>query len=667
MKGLFKYLIACLYLHSSVNIYAQYEAATWYFGDNSVLKFTTTSAHFFIRNHYLNKGIAMASNCNGEEVITGEDFGGTYLNGGFSQQQILISDPASSNQYYFFYTDNFSDTAYLKYKHVHINSGALTTLGSGNLLFRFAGKLAAVKHQNNNDFWLVTHTFYSNSFYSYLITSNGIQPPVISNTGIFYGSAWNDFTGNLKISPDGSKITVSNTKAGILELFDFNSATGVVSNQIQIKNNTVTSVLGIEFSPTGKYLYASSSVNPKLFQFDISNHQVSSIISSANLIDSLSSGYFGSLQNGLDGKIYCSIAVSQYIAVIENPDSNYNSINYSRNALSLAGGTCLEGFPNLVSSYFKPKAKKISTRNFCEGNETQFSFTPYSETSNVQWFFNDSGNAASSTAYNPSHIFSDSGLYHISLITEYACGIDTLSSDIYISAVPEIELGDDTTFCAGDSVVLSDKFLNSTYLYDWNNGDTSSFLAVTTSGIYVLNKSNNLCTAADSISITVKPNSPINTVNDTIVCPYLNDQAELSSLKDSYNVWNNGINGQSSIVVNVAGTYSVISTNQFNCSRVQSWMVSENCTQTFYLPSAFTPNNDGVNDYWQAVFTGIPQIELVLYNRWGQKVYETDSPAFKWNGEFQNKTVSNGMYFYVVKVTRNKQTEVFKNSLCVLK
>ncbi|HNR20986.1 MAG TPA: hypothetical protein PKN75_12865 [Bacteroidia bacterium] len=50
MNGLFKYLIACLYLHSSVNIYAQYEAATWYFGDNSVLKFTTTSAHFFIRN-----------------------------------------------------------------------------------------------------------------------------------------------------------------------------------------------------------------------------------------------------------------------------------------------------------------------------------------------------------------------------------------------------------------------------------------------------------------------------------------------------------------------------------------------------------------------------------------------------------------------------------------
>lgn len=667
MKRLFKYLIACLYLHSSVNIYAQYEAATWYFGDNSVLKFTTSSAHFFIRNHYLNKGIAMASNCNGEEIVTGEEFGGTYLPGGFSQQQILIPDPASSNKYYFFYTDNFSDTAYLKYKHVQINSSTFTPIDSGNLLFRFAGKLAAVKHQNNFDFWLITHSFYSNSFYAYLITPNGILPPVISNAGIFYGSAWNDFTGNLKISSDGRKIAVSNTNAGILELLDFNSATGVVSNQIQIQNYAVVSVLGIEFSPSGKYLYAATSQNPKIFQFDISNHQISSIISSANLIDSLSSGYFGSLQNGLDGKIYCSIAVSQYIAVIENPDSNYNGINYNRNALSLAGGTCLEGLPNFVSSYFKPKAKKISAQNFCEGNETQFSFTANTETTNVQWLFNDHGNAASSAAFYPSHIFSDSGLYHISLITEYACGIDTLSSDIYISAVPEIELGDDTTFCAGDSVVLSDKFLNSAFLYHWNNDDTTGFLAVGTSGIYVLNKSNNLCTAADSISITVKPNSPINTVNDTIVCPYLNDQAELSSLKDSYNVWNNGINGQSSIVVNVAGTYSVISTNQFNCSRVQSWMVSENCPQSFYLPSAFTPNNDGVNDYWQAVFTGIPQIELVLYNRWGQKVYETDSPAFKWNGEFQNKTVSNGMYFYVVKVTRNKQTEVFKNSLCVLK
>lgn len=667
MKRLFKYLIACLYLHSSVNIYAQYEAATWYFGDNSVLKFTTSSAHFFIRNHYLNKGIAMASNCNGEEIVTGEEFGGTYLPGGFSQQQILIPDPASSNKYYFFYTDNFSDTAYLKYKHVQINSSTFTPIDSGNLLFRFAGKLAAVKHQNNFDFWLITHSFYSNSFYAYLITPNGILPPVISNAGIFYGSAWNDFTGNLKISSDGRKIAVSNTNAGILELLDFNSATGVVSNQIQIQNYAVVSVLGIEFSPSGKYLYAATSQNPKIFQFDISNHQISSIISSANLIDSLSSGYFGSLQNGLDGKIYCSIAVSQYIAVIENPDSNYNGINYNRNALSLAGGTCLEGLPNFVSSYFKPKAKKISAQNFCEGNETQFSFTVNTETTNVQWLFNDHGNAASSAAFYPSHIFSDSGLYHISLITEYACGIDTLSSDIYISAVPEIELGDDTTFCAGDSVVLSDKFLNSAYLYHWNNDDTTGFLAVGTSGIYVLNKSNNLCTAVDSILITVKPNPPINTVNDTVFCPYLNDLAELNSLKDSYNVWNNGITGQSSMVVNVAGTYSVISTNQFNCSRSQSWMVSENCPQTFYLPSAFTPNNDGVNDYWQAQFNEIPQIELVIYNRWGQKVYETNSPTFKWNGEFQNKAVNNGMYFYIVKVTRNNQTKVFKNSLCVLK
>lgn len=96
-------------------------------------------------------------------------------------------------------------------------------------------------------------------------------------------------------------------------------------------------------------------------------------------------------------------------------------------------------------------------------------------------------------------------------------------------------------------------------------------------------------------------------------------------------------------------------------------MVSENCPQTFYLPSAFTPNNDGVNDYWQAQFNEIPQIELVIYNRWGQKVYETNSPTFKWNGEFQNKAVNNGMYFYIVKVTRNNQTKVFKNSLCVLK
>jgi len=609
----------------------------------------------------------MASNCNGEEVINGEDFGGTYLNGGFSQQQILISDPASSNQYYFFYTDNFSDTAYLKYKHVHINSGALTTLGSGNLLFRFAGKLAAVKHQNNNDFWLVTHTFYSNSFYSYLITSNGIQPPVISNTGIFYGSSWSDFTGNFKISPYGHKIAVSNTNAGILELFDFNNATGVVSNPIQIQNSTTNHVLGIEFPPSGKYLYAATSLNPKLFQFDISNYQVNEIINSAKVIDNLTSGYFGSLQNGLDGKIYCSIAVSQYIAVIENPDSSISSIKYKRNALSLAGGTCLEGLPNLVSSYFKPKAKNIFAQNFCKGDSTQFSFASNSETTNVQWLFNDPGNIATSTSYNPSHIFGDSGSYSVLLVANYGCGVDTLDTTIYINPVPEVDLGTDTSLCEGDTIILFDKLFNSICNYQWANGSTAPSLQVFKEGIYFLKKSNSLCSNTDTVFADLKLNPAINTENDTLLCTYLNDEAELNSLNDNYNVWSNGTTGQSSIIIKDVGTYSVISTNQYNCTRTKSWVVSENCPETFYLPAAFTPNDDGKNDVWQAMFTGVPEIELSVYNRWGQKIFATINPSFKWNGKFQNEVLSNGVYFYIVKVTRYKQTRTYKNTLSILR
>lgn len=72
-----------------------------------------------------------------------------------------------------------------------------------------------------------------------------------------------------------------------------------------------------------------------------------------------------------------------------------------------------------------------------------------------------------------------------------------------------------------------------------------------------------------------------------------------------------------------------------------------------YLPNAFTPNGDGVNDYWQIRSNFLDELEVltwVLYNRWGQKIFETTDPHFKWDGKFRGQPLPPDVYGFYLKV-----------------
>jgi gliding motility-associated-like protein len=67
------------------------------------------------------------------------------------------------------------------------------------------------------------------------------------------------------------------------------------------------------------------------------------------------------------------------------------------------------------------------------------------------------------------------------------------------------------------------------------------------------------------------------------------------------------------------------------------------------LPNAFTPNQDGNNDVWGGPMAFVKEFSLVLFNRWGQKVFETNSPFQMWDGSFQGNPSPQGVYFYKFK------------------
>jgi gliding motility-associated-like protein len=106
-------------------------------------------------------------------------------------------------------------------------------------------------------------------------------------------------------------------------------------------------------------------------------------------------------------------------------------------------------------------------------------------------------------------------------------------------------------------------------------------------------------------------------------------------------------------LTSIAGCYAVTAVDSFGNESAQSAKVCvDNCPE-YELPNVITINGDGVNDFFKAIKNKfIKDIDLKVYNRWGNLVYETTDPAFQWDGKvIQSKQLSTeGTYFYVCQV-----------------
>lgn len=117
------------------------------------------------------------------------------------------------------------------------------------------------------------------------------------------------------------------------------------------------------------------------------------------------------------------------------------------------------------------------------------------------------------------------------------------------------------------------------------------------------------------------------------------------SAEDDITTWQHD-----SLFSSVAGCYSIASIDSFerNESERGDTFCIDNCP-LYNLPNVFTPNNDDQNEFFLAYKDQrfINRIELKIYNRWGQLVFETENPSFEWNGlDLEGEDLTEGFYFY---------------------
>jgi gliding motility-associated-like protein len=279
----------------------------------------------------------------------------------------------------------------------------------------------------------------------------------------------------------------------------------------------------------------------------------------------------------------------------------------------------------------------------CEGNTIILTSTASSGTT-ITW---QDGSG------NPTFSVSTSGTYTLHELNSCGENVDSINIE-FIAAPNPFSLGNDTTLCAGESIVLNAPVTSDDI--QWQDGSTGSSLIADQSLLYTLQISNACGTVTDELELTFIDDSFELNPDSIGICP--GDLIALNATQDfpATYVWSTGSNSPS-IDVQIPGEYAVtVFTPCFSADAVFTVFASDDCKPkvTFFIPNIFSPNGDGINDVFEVHFNEdatILGVTGTIYDRWGNVVFGSDQHPFRWDGNFAGKPMNPAVFVYRLELT----------------
>lgn len=605
------------------------------------------------------------------------------------QSSIIVPLPNSTNIYYVFTADAIENDYAKGYRYsiVDMNGdggyGAVT-LKNMLLYAPSSERLTAARHANGIDVWIITNDSSSNIFRSWLLTCTGLQAsPVISATGAILNQYEGMNTGVMKVSPDGEQLCQTHfpnndgsNAANFFQLFDFDNSTGMVSNPKMV-NAGQYRYFSCEFSPDSKLLYLTKANGGEIDQFQCKLPTTAQVIASAVVLPSPPA--LCGLQLAPDEKIYLSDQTS-LLSVISKPNAPGIACSIQVKKVDLLGNFGSLNMPSFVNdmsvdmkNYFD-----VQILDTCAGLVQFNGHTSLAGPVSWSWDFGDGGN---STLQNPQHVFADiRNLYTVRLtITPAAlCGFIKRTKFIFpagliTKAAFNIIHNCDSGYVRFENT--STQFPEVPLQYSWSFGDgnfssdPNPVHTYTTPGNYTvkLKVSTNTECLDDSVSILFDYTS--------IDIQASADQAIDEGNSVQLQVTGGGTNIQwqparwlnSSAIANPVATplddimYLVTATNNAGCMDTDTVFIKVNPKTDIYIPSAFTPNNDGRNDNFKPILSLQYTINrFTIFNRWGDAVFSTAEKDKGWDGTLKGLPLDTGTYVWLLKITdrKDKTTEL---------
>jgi len=271
---------------------------------------------------------------------------------------VIIPKPENPNVYYIFTANPYYYLSGLFCSEIDMTlNGGLGEVINKQIKLQDSttNKITAVYHKNQKDVWVITHKHGTNSYYSFLITKNGISSTPVESTGTkSFSECWH---GQLKASPDGEKIVSAYSEdfhsGGGFDLLSFNSETGKLHTPMSFMDLS-KHCYGAEFSSDATKLYTiESSSSNGLYQYDLSQFNFNDIINSRKLLINPDMSLHV-MQLAPDGKIYITKrGLALYFGIINSPNEVGWDCDAKENGLYLNGEETSEvSTPYYIQNYF---------------------------------------------------------------------------------------------------------------------------------------------------------------------------------------------------------------------------------------------------------------------------------------------------------------------------
>ena len=282
--------------------------------------------------------------------------------------------------------------------------------------------------------------------------------------------------------------------------------------------------------------------------------------------------------------------------------------------------------------------------------------------SKYKWLF---GDGSTSTMFSTSHVYKNSGEYNVQLIaTDFVPCSDTASLKIFIDSTTGLHLSvTDSVICRSTYVTFGGSYTgigNIGVTWDFGDGDSIKNVnpvshAYDNPGTYTVTLRTYYRACRDTATtktFTIYPAPQVSLGNDASICPGSNvvvigDTINQPGPRTAW-LWSTG-ETTPSINVSEPGHYWVTVTID-GCSSTDTLWVKNDCYMN--VPNVFTPNGDGMNDYFfpRGMLTmGLTSFSMNIYNRWGQLVFQTNSlDGAGWDGKFNDVSQPEGVYVYVI-------------------